>query len=272
VTLAHELVERFQPVRALGRGAHAQVYVARERAARRLIALKVLDLSFVAHLKASGRLLDAREVAAADLPGVVPVSAVDCTPDGGAYVATELLEGASLAARLGRGPVPCADAVLFCLHVGLALCEARDRGVVHGGVKPSNVFVVPDPTLPRGERALLADFGTASTGDEPCAPSTDVHGLGSLLHQLITGEPYGGERVPELLARGLHAAVALLIARTAGGFAIEDTVAELTEVAACGLDADPTDTKLPLRAPPRARSRRPAELTVAFTRVDAAEL
>jgi serine/threonine protein kinase len=276
--VAWELLERYQVVRVLARSAHAQVYVARNRATRDLAALKVIDRSLAGHLKATGRLRDARAIAAARLPGVVAIDAVSCTSDDGAFVAGELLEGMSLAARLGRGPLPCVDAILFCLQVGLALCEGRDRGIVHGGVKPANVFVVPDPRLPRGERALLADFGTASP--RSLAPSTDVRDLASLLHLLVTGAPYAGESASRLIERGVAAVVAVHIARSWREVSIEATVAALEQLAATwAIDADPTDCKLPLRPPPRdatpgvaAAASAASERTAMFTLVDPDEL
>ena len=251
MTFAWDLLERYRILRILATGAHAHVYVARNVATRRLCALKVLDRERVRQLEAAGRLRDARAIADSHAPGIVAVESVSCTSDECAYVAADLHEGQSLAARLARGPLPCADAILFCLHVGLALCEARDRGVLHGGIKPSNVFVVADPGLPRGERALLGDFGTASAAGTPM-PSADVRGLGSLLHQLVTGEPYRGESVAQMIDRGLAAVLAILIARRGSEVSIEATVDTLSHLAAFGeIDADPTDSKLPLRSPPR---------------------
>jgi serine/threonine protein kinase len=267
-------VTRFRPLRLIGHSGHSQVFVARDRLTSSLVALKVLAPFLVRELRRSGRLREAGRLCDSPPPGIVAAEIVCSATGDAACVATELLEGLSLSARLARGPVPCADAIAFCLQVGLALCEARDRGVLHGGVKPSNVFVVPDAAAPRGERALLADFGTTAP-PAGLGTATDVHDLGALLHLLVTGAPYAGERVAELIAHGLNAAVAILVARAAHEASIEQLVEDLGMVAATrSFDLDPTESKLPLRPPPRAICAAPTsppaagELTCAFTRVE----
>jgi serine/threonine protein kinase len=266
MTLAGELRGQYQIVRLLGRSPYARVYVVRDLADGHLAALKVIEPPLAGRLRATGRLLDARALAAARPPGIVAAEALGTTAEGTVYVATTLFAAGSLATPLERGPLPCVDAVLYCFQVGMALCEARARGIVHGGVKPSNVFVVSDPMLPRGRRALLADFGTAGPRAGGQAPGGDAVDLGSLLFEIATGEPYAGEDVRALMAHGLPSAVARLIVRAARRMELEELIDALAVVGdSSTVDPDPTESNMPLRAPRPVGSD--YEPTTPFTRV-----
>ncbi len=100
-----------------------------------------------------------------------------------------------------------------------AIQYAHDRDVVHGNIKPSNVFVAPDG------RMLLADFGIVRGYDdsqqsltrvgwgsaEYAAPeqslgvlrhASDIYALGVLLFRIITGyPPFTGQTPVEVLLK-----------------------------------------------------------------------
>ena len=71
-------------------------------------------------------------------------------------VVLELVDGESLAARLGRaGRLPEREAARIAAEVAEALVHAHQRGVVHRDVTPGNIL------LERDGRARLVDFGIA---------------------------------------------------------------------------------------------------------------
>ncbi|GAA4237341.1 hypothetical protein GCM10022254_49130 [Actinomadura meridiana] len=97
------------------------------------------------------------------------------------YVVMELLDGESLAARLGRGPLPWREAAAVCARVADALAAAHAAGIVHRDVKPANIFLTPV-----GVKVL--DFGIAFTG--PAAPGGPVLGTPAYVApELLSGSP-----------------------------------------------------------------------------------
>src|SRR5690606_38001238 len=71
------------------------------------------------------------------------VLAVGTLDDGRPWVATEFVEGQSLSARVSRtGPMHYNEARPIVRGVLEALAVLHRRGLVHGDVKPENVFMV----------------------------------------------------------------------------------------------------------------------------------
>jgi len=64
------------------------------------------------------------------------------TAGGTAYVAMELLVGESLRQALDKRPLPVARAVQILDDVASALAYAHEEGVVHRGIKPSNIIIL----------------------------------------------------------------------------------------------------------------------------------
>jgi TolB-like protein len=88
--------------------------------------------------------------------------------EGQAYIAMELVEGRSMAARLADGVLPLEQVLLYGQQVAEALAHAHERGVVHRDLKSANVVITPDG------RAKVLDFGLAkrATGHDLAAATT----------------------------------------------------------------------------------------------------
>ncbi len=79
----------------------------------------------------------------------------------------ELVEGPTLADRLGRGPLPVSEALGIARQIAEALDAAHDKGIIHRDLKPANIVVQSTANaagVPSGEtRAKVLDFGLAKT-------------------------------------------------------------------------------------------------------------
>jgi eukaryotic-like serine/threonine-protein kinase len=122
------------------------------------------------------------------------------------YVVMELLDGESLAARLVNGPLPWQDAAGIGAEVAAGLAMAHAQRVVHRDIKPGNIMLTPTgtkvldfgisaPTGAPDDDETGATFGTpAYTAPErlngtPAEPATDVYALGTVLFEMVNGDP-----------------------------------------------------------------------------------
>ena len=127
---------------ALGAGAMAVTYRARDTILNSIVALKVIGRKLAENPMARARFLrEARAAAKIHHPNVARVSHYG-EQDGECFYAMELVEGETLEARVQRDgplPVPLALEVIEQTTRGLAAAEAC--GVVHRDIKPSNVMI-----------------------------------------------------------------------------------------------------------------------------------
>ncbi|MDZ4857756.1 MAG: serine/threonine-protein kinase [Candidatus Hydrogenedentes bacterium] len=204
----------------IGRGAMGTVYLARDIALNRQVALKVL-LGSIARNPSMVRSFYREAQAAAPLrhPGIVRVYSAGI--EGGTpYIAMEYVPGEPLDRFLRRkGQIAWQAALYIGGQVADALQCAHDAGIIHRDVKPANIL------LDRQGRVRLADFGIArvrtveQTGAEPsiigtpqymspeqCAggevsEKTDLYSLGVTLFQMIAGQPPFKTDSPQALMR-----------------------------------------------------------------------
>ena len=163
--LERELGQRYQIVRALGRGAFGAVYLARERQLHRLVAIKVLRQEIAASDEERSRLLrEARTVANLSHPAIVPLFTFGETGRT-VYMVTPYIGGETLAERIERGDRFESDEVRrIMIEIADALAYAHGEGVLHRDLKPENILLeragaVGDDVPPR---VRLIDFGVAA--------------------------------------------------------------------------------------------------------------
>ncbi|HKC77946.1 MAG TPA: serine/threonine-protein kinase, partial [Gaiellaceae bacterium] len=166
------------------------------------------------------------------------------------YLVMELVEGPSLADRLEDGPLPEARVRTIGAQLADALAYIHAHGMVHLDVKPANVLIGSDALFgDRGTRARLSDFGigpvAAQADGAPAGPPADVHSLGLVLLEPLTGAARGP--VPAHLPQPWPA---LLTAMTADDPAARPTA---DEVARALHEAAVTDAPTALIAAPPLR-------------------
>ena len=128
----------------------------------------------------------------------------DIGPD---YLVMELIEGETLSARIGKGPLPMEEVLRYGVQIAEALNEAHRAGVVHRDLKPGNVMIarhgvkvldfglakmsetleptVTQPFAVLGTPAYMAPEQVA--GRDAGAPS-DLFALGLVLYEMTTGQ------------------------------------------------------------------------------------
>jgi len=161
-TLDRALAGRYVLERRLGRGGMGVVFLARELVLERQVAIKLLPPLKAADPRARRRFLDeARTVARLSHPNIVPVFAVDESPDAVFFVMA-YVEGQTLGQRIrDQGMLPPEEGARLLREVARALAHAHERGVVHRDVKPDNILL--DAAT---GRALVFDFGIARVGGD----------------------------------------------------------------------------------------------------------
>lgn len=211
------LGDRYEIVRRLGTGGMGTVYLGRDVALDRLVALK---LPIVAQWRAPEFIArfrrEALAIAKLDHPNICSILDVGQVEDQ-PYLTMKYIEGESLHARLKASdrPLSVERVVRLVRSIATTMQFAHERGVIHRDLKPSNIMI-------EGRGApIVMDFGLALRIDTPdshltqegqlmgtpafmppeqflgelraIGPHSDIYSLGVILYQLLTGElPYPG--------------------------------------------------------------------------------
>jgi serine/threonine protein kinase len=222
--------------RELGRGGMGAVYGARHTTLGRPAAVKVLLPQFTATPDIVQRFVnEAKAATSIRHLGIVEIYDFGLMNTGVAFIAMELLNGESLAKRIAHRRMSIPGCLATIRQMCGALGAAHDLGIIHRDLKPDNVFLIPDPEVPGGERIKLLDFGIAKLSQDASETANqtrtgtlmgtpkymspeqcrgvrvdhraDIYALGCILYELITGQtPFHGEGVGDILAAHIYAA------------------------------------------------------------------
>jgi serine/threonine protein kinase len=149
---------KYRLIRPLGKGGMGWVWHAHHLTLNAPVALKLINAAYEDADMVQRFLGEARMAAQLRSPHVVQILdyGVD---DGIPHIAMELLEGESLAERLGRdGRLSPGETARVVQHVVRAIARAHDSGIVHRDLKPENVFLVQNEDE---QIAKVLDFGIA---------------------------------------------------------------------------------------------------------------
>src|SRR4030081_1790440 len=130
----------YRIVERIGRGGMATVYKAHHPALDRYVAIKVLPEFFAEDETYRDRFQqEAQSVARLKHPNILSVFDYG-QADGLTYLVLELVEGGTLAGRLGT-PMELEDAVAILKPLANALDYAHSEGILHRDIKPSNILI-----------------------------------------------------------------------------------------------------------------------------------
>ena len=195
---------RFSIDHELGRGGMGVVFLARDLALERAVAIKLLPLSWSGDERMRARFVrEARTAARLSHPNIVPIHSVEEHEDVVFFV-MGYVDGETLSARVRRaGPLDAHDGSTLVQELAWALAYAHSAGVIHRDVKPDNVMIER-----ASGRAMLTDFGIARLGDDAAARHGEIVGTA----QFLSPEQASGDAVDgrsDLYSLGVTAFYAL---------------------------------------------------------------
>jgi serine/threonine-protein kinase len=206
---------RYEVMQRIGSGGMGSVYVGRQQAIDRKVALKVLrtDLMNNEHVRMRFK-READIIAKLKHPNTIQLIDYGETEEGLAIMVMELLNGLSLSERLKTdGPLGMLATLKLGEEVCASLAEAHLYGLVHRDLKPANIFL---NEVGREVHAKVLDFGIARLLDEESTrltstgqvfgtprymspeqamstadvdPRSDLYSLGLILYECIVGQP-----------------------------------------------------------------------------------
>jgi hypothetical protein len=188
VALQQAVAGRYSLERELGRGGMGIVFLARDVALDRLVAIKLLPPAQAAQPGLKERFLrEARTAAQLSHPNIVGIYLVEEERDLVFFVMA-YVEGDTLGARLrGKGALSPTAGTRLLQECAWALAYAHLKGIVHRDVKPDNILIEQGTG-----RAMVTDFGIARAGE-----ITGSTAVGEILGtaQYMSPEQACGEKV-----------------------------------------------------------------------------
>jgi serine/threonine-protein kinase len=188
LALQEAVAGRYAVEQELGRGGMGVVFLARDLALDRLVAIKLLPPALAASADRRARFLrEARTAARLSHPNIVPIHSVE-ESDGLVFFVMGYVAGETLGERVRRhGRLPASEVTHVVREVAWALAYAHRQGVVHRDVKPENILLERD-----GGRAMVTDFGIAQvSGEAADTPAGQVVGTA----RAVSPEQAAGESV-----------------------------------------------------------------------------
>lgn len=219
-------IERYEPIKLIGKGALGEVYLARDKTLKRTVAVKCLLTVTAEQIVAFHR--EARIASRLSHPNVIGSFDFGTTDSGRPYLALEYFEGVSLEDLIENRKAISEELVTnIFLIVARALSYIHTHDICHRDLKPSNVLLKIDSHSDALKDARVIDFGLSSIKEEfqtatltqghtlvgtPFYMSPDqmngdvydarseVYSLGCLIFEALTGlPPFPGESTLEIL-------------------------------------------------------------------------
>ena len=144
-----------------------EVYRALDTNLARQVAIKILPDSVAHDAERLARFdREAKTLATLNHPNIAQIFGLE-SADGIRALVMELIEGPTLADRIGQGSLPVDEAVAIARQIVDALETAHEQGVVHRDLKPANIKLRPDGAV------KVLDFGLAKILEPPSAEAVD---------------------------------------------------------------------------------------------------
>ncbi len=228
-----QTISHYKITSKLGEGGMGEVYRATDTKLNRDVALKVLPEAFATDRERMVRFSrEAQVLASLNHPNIASIYGLEDSDDKHALV-LELVEGETLAERVGRGAIPLEESLKIALQMAEALEAAHEKGIIHRDLKPANVKITPEgvvKVLDFGLAKALEDqipdadlthsptrtdqmtnvgviMGTAAymspeqARGKPVDKRADIWAFGCVLYECLAGrQVFGGDTVTDIIA------------------------------------------------------------------------
>lgn len=210
----NDLVGSYRLVKVLGEGGASVVWQAEETHTGAQVAMKIINTDARGFLERFERQLSVFDFL--DHPEIVKPLGCGATPSGKPFILMECLQGVPITRFCDDQRLPLLTRVQLFVQACAALHHAHLQGLVHGGIKPSNLLLhwseqdkpilkIVDFGVARALNFALAApngtllappayFSPEHAREEPLEARSDLYSMGVLLYELLAGRmPFEAE-------------------------------------------------------------------------------